>query len=356
MRETGLTVETVTQTLERLIPPACAASGESVGLQVGDPSRSVTRVHVVRWITREILRHAVRKEADLLITYQPVSGKLRAGSVETQLLQALMRTNIAVYAVGSSIDSHPQSPSRVLAERLALENVRPVLPRRQAGLAKIVTFVPRTHTDAVRSALADAGAGQIGEYELCSYRSEGEGSFRGSERTKPFVGTPGRLEYEEEDRLEMVLPLNAVPDAVKSLWKAHPYDEPAYDIYTLHDVRDPRQTLWIGEVKKPLSWPKLGERVSEVFPDGWLSEGSTPDRRKRFRHIACTATDASELIPHCVKEEADALICLGLDDHAARQAAEYKLPCIILNRHVLDDLFRESIRAILGDQFQLTVA
>ncbi len=347
MRGTGLTLKTVRETLERLIPPAWAASGEVTGLQIGDPNQSVIRVRPVVSVTHKVLQKALRLDTDLLIAYRAISNKLEAGSAETRLLQSLLRTDIAVYATGSSIDPHPHGPSHVLAKWLGLKDIRPALPRRQADLAKIVTFVPRTHTDVVRSALADAGAGRIGEYDLCSYRLEGEGSFRGSERTSPFVGVAGRLEFEEEDRLEMVLPLASVPAAVKSLWKAHPYEEPAYDVFRLHDLHDPTQTLWIGEMESPVSWADFGDKVSKIFHHGFLYEGAHPGRNKRFRSIACTATDASSLIPWCLDEKADALVCLGLDSHAAWLAVEYKLPCIMLSRHVLDGLFLQSIQTIL---------
>jgi hypothetical protein len=87
--------------------------------------------------------------------------------------------------------------------------------------------------DAVAFAMAAAGAGRIGGYELCSYRVQGEGTFYGTEGTQPQVGRRGRLEKVPEIRIEMVAPRGRLPEVVNALLRAHPYEEPAYDIYPL---------------------------------------------------------------------------------------------------------------------------
>jgi hypothetical protein len=98
---------------------------------------------------------------------------------------------------------------------------------------KLVVFVPREALDVVREALFEAGAGRIGDYKRCSWYTEGTGTFFGGEGTDPSVGQPGREQRLSELRLETVFPEERQAEVVEALRCAHPYEEPAFDIYPL---------------------------------------------------------------------------------------------------------------------------
>jgi hypothetical protein len=98
---------------------------------------------------------------------------------------------------------------------------------------KLVVFVPREALDAVRDALFAAGAGGIGNYERCSWYTEGTGTFLGGAGTSPSVGQPGREERVAELRLETIFPAARQDAVVGALREAHPYEEPAFEIYDL---------------------------------------------------------------------------------------------------------------------------
>ncbi len=98
---------------------------------------------------------------------------------------------------------------------------------------KLIVFVPREALDAVRAALFAAGAGRIGDYEHCSWYTEGTGTFLGGEGTAPNVGQPGREERVSELRLETVFPVERQAEVIAALRRAHPYEEPAFDVYEL---------------------------------------------------------------------------------------------------------------------------
>lgn len=100
---------------------------------------------------------------------------------------------------------------------------------------KIVTFVPLSHADAVRDALGNAGAGQIGEYSFCSFTSIGKGRFVPSEAAKPHIGAPGKPEIADEERIEVVCDKKHAKAVISAMRAAHPYEEVAFDIYPLLD-------------------------------------------------------------------------------------------------------------------------
>jgi hypothetical protein len=101
---------------------------------------------------------------------------------------------------------------------------------------KLVWFVPADALEATRSAVFDAGGGRIGEYERCSWYTAGTGTFFGGEETDPVLGERGREEHVAELRVETVVPADRIEDAVAALRAAHPYEEPAYDVYPLADM------------------------------------------------------------------------------------------------------------------------
>jgi hypothetical protein len=98
---------------------------------------------------------------------------------------------------------------------------------------KLVVFVPRHALDGVREALFEAGAGRIGDYQRCSWYTEGTGTFLGGESTSPDIGRPGREERGTELRLETVYPVELEAEVIAALREAHPYEEPAFDLYPL---------------------------------------------------------------------------------------------------------------------------
>ncbi|MFL5960974.1 MAG: hypothetical protein ACJ75G_12005 [Gaiellaceae bacterium] len=98
---------------------------------------------------------------------------------------------------------------------------------------KLIVFVPREALDVVRDALFSAGAGRIGRYERCSWYTQGTGTFLGAEGTSPSVGEAGREERVAELRLETVFPVERQDEVIAALRRAHPYEEPAFDIYEL---------------------------------------------------------------------------------------------------------------------------
>jgi len=101
---------------------------------------------------------------------------------------------------------------------------------------KLVVFVPLSHADIVRQALGEAGAGQIGNYDFCSFSSRGTGRFRGNEKSNPSIGKAGEHEEVEEERIEVVVPQKILEEVIEKMKAVHPYEEVAFDVYSLEDI------------------------------------------------------------------------------------------------------------------------
>lgn len=101
---------------------------------------------------------------------------------------------------------------------------------------KFVVFVPLSHTDIVRKALGEAGAGKIGNYDFCSFSTRGVGRFRGNEKTNPTVGEANKYESVEEEKIEAIVPREILKEVIEKVKAVHPYEEVAFDIYPLENL------------------------------------------------------------------------------------------------------------------------
>jgi len=137
---------------------------------------------------------------------------------------------------------------------------------------KIVTYVPLSHTDKVMFDMSFAGAGVIGNYRICSFRMMGVGTFLPVKGSKPFSGSKGKISYDEEVRLEMECSENLLDDVVEALLKAHPYDEPAYEIYEFVK-RGKTPAGYILTLKKTASLKSLITRLNKSIKTAGLNSG-----------------------------------------------------------------------------------
>lgn len=256
-----VTVGDAAAALDTIAPPALAQPWDNVGLLIGDPQAPGTKVLLCIDLTPAVLQEAIAGKFNLVMAYHPPLFKpvkrLRADSDGTDaLVHRAIQSRLAIYAMHTAFDAAAGGPNDVLAGLCGLTDTEPFeYVATAAPSCKLVTFVPPEQLEIVASALFCAGAGRIGDYEQCSYRLAGEGTFFGTEGTNPAVGLKGRLERAQETRLEVVVPNRRQAEVVAALRSAHPYEEPAFDLYPL----TPAPTPGIGRVGALPAGTTLGE-------------------------------------------------------------------------------------------------
>ncbi len=260
-----VTIKQVCNAMERWAPSGLAYEWDRVGLQVGDPKAPVTKVITCLTVTEEVVRRAERWGADLIVAHHPLLFRplksLRTDDVHTRLCLRLVAANVGCFAAHTNLDVVPNGVNTLLAETLGLQQIRPLIPIAQGVQVKVVTFVPESNLDALREAMAAAGAGHIGDYQSCSFTTPGTGTFLPGDSTQPYAGKKGALNREAEERLEMLVPEVLLGATLAALRKAHPYEEPAYDVVVLKN-QDARYGLGArGVLEKAL---KLGDFAEQV--------------------------------------------------------------------------------------------
>ncbi|MEP7234068.1 MAG: Nif3-like dinuclear metal center hexameric protein [Ignavibacteriota bacterium] len=253
---------------------------DAVGLQVGYGQGSeVTKILLAYEVTNEVIDEAIGAGANLIVSYHPlifpnigsVTDATRTGS----LLRRLIKNDLALYVIHTALDSHPEyGTSRLMANELGLTDIRILMPLPEV-LEKIVVFVPKPSVDAVREAMWEAGAGNISNYDECSFMSEGLGSFRGNEQSRPAIGKPLSRETVDEIRVEMIVEKWKAQNVIKKMIAAHPYEEVAYDKYSLANSHPKFGMGSIGKWSTPLSADAVLRLISQTFGTPALRYNST---------------------------------------------------------------------------------
>jgi dinuclear metal center YbgI/SA1388 family protein len=232
-----LTLHEIISFLNSRFPLQYQESWDNSGLLV-DTDKPISKVLTCLDCTMEVIDEAISEGANLIVTHHPpiFQGlkKVVEADKTSRIVKRLIKNNIAVYCAHTNLDNAQGGLNDYLATALKLSNIK-VLQPLKSQLCKLVTFVPDEHAEKVREALFNAMAGHIGNYDSCSYNLQGTGTFRGNDSTNPFVGEPGKLHFEPEIRIETVVERRNLRKAIDALIKAHPYEEVAYDVYSIEN-------------------------------------------------------------------------------------------------------------------------
>ena len=264
----NLSVREITSLFEETAPLNLQENYDNAGLLIGSPNQIVSKALVTIDVTEKVLDEALTSGAGLIISHHPlIFGGIKKinGKTDTErtIIKAI-RNNIAVYCAHTNFDAVDTGVNRKICDKLGLVNCRILKPA--AGLLKkLVTFIPEENAETVRNAVFEAGAGHIGNYDMCSYNLEGSGTFRGNDDTHPFVGEKNKLHFEKEIRFETIFPSFRQKKIIDALLKSHPYEEVAFDIYPLENVYEKAGTGMVGEVNPPVSETEFLGFIKETF-------------------------------------------------------------------------------------------
>jgi dinuclear metal center YbgI/SA1388 family protein len=316
-----MTVREVTSIIESWAPPRVAWERDNVGLQVGDNASVVRQILVSLDATPEVLSEARRKRANLLVTHHPLLftplRSLEGSGTTTECVRMAVQENINVYAAHTNLDFTRGGTSFALADALHLESVD--ILRKSHGLQrKIVTFVPPEHVDRVFTAMAGAGAGRIGNYDHCSFRAEGIGTFRGNTDANPAVGSRDTLEHVEEVRLEMIMDEWNADRVISALKASHPYEEVAFDVYPTGQASNDHGAGTIGSMRRPASLRTFLKTLKRVLH----AEGIryTGDPGMKIRRVAVCGGSGAELLDEAIRQAADVFVTADIRYHAFHEA------------------------------------
>ncbi len=311
-----MTIREIKQALEYYAPLEFQEDYDNAGLIIGNPDAEISNVLITLDITDEVLDEALQNDCNLVISHHPLIFKGVKRLVEADPVQRLtvkaIQNHIAVYAMHTNLDNSVNGLNAWFCDLLGIKNYR-ILSPRKGLLSKLVTFCPVDHSDRVRQALFEAGAGHIGNYDCCSYNVTGQGTFRASENANPFVGVKNVVHFETESRIEMIFPRFLEHRLIAALLKNHPYEEVAYDIYPLSNIAGFAGSGMIGELDPAMKEAQFLEKVKKQMGLPCLRHSELYG--KKISRVAVCTGSGSFLIPEAIHSGANAFLTADLKYH-----------------------------------------
>lgn len=302
--------------IESFAPLSYQESYDNCGLLTGNKQMEITGALLSLDCIEATVDEAIQKKCNLIIAHHPIIfgglKKLNGNNyVERTVIKAI-QNNIAIYACHTNLDNVKSGVNKKIADKLGLINQQILSPKKSL-LRKLVTFVPNDHLEKVRVSLFNAGAGNIGNYDQCSFSLVGTGSFRGNENANPFVGKKGELSLESETRLELIYEGYNEFNILSALKKNHPYEEVAYDIYLLENYYQNIGSGMTGEFEKELSENAFLEHLKTVFKLKTLK--FTQLLHKPIKKVALCGGSGSFLLKSAIASNSDAYISSDFKYH-----------------------------------------
>jgi dinuclear metal center YbgI/SA1388 family protein len=314
----------VVAALERRYDPRWAEPWDSVGLVCGDPDADVRHVLLAVDPVAAVVDEAIALGADLLVTHHPLflggTESVAATTAKGRVVHRLIRHDIGLQVAHTNADVARPGVSDALAAALGVRDTQPLQPSAADRLDKLTVFVPHPDAEQLVDALAAAGAGDVGAYSRCAYAVDGTGTFTPGAAANPAIGRAGRREEVAERRIEMVLPRARREAVVAALLTAHPYEEPAYDVVELVQVRGDRGLGRVGDLAGATTLQRFTETVAAALPATRWGVRAGGDPERGVRRVAVCGGSGGELAEAAARAGADVLVTSDLKHHATSEA------------------------------------
>jgi len=341
----------ITDYIESLIPLELQEDYDNSGLILGNPDEEIKGVLLCLDITEEVLDEAIKKECNVIISHHPLIFKsikrITDSDEEQRIILKAIRNNIAVYALHTNLDNSIAGLNALLCRKIGIKDYKILQPSRNM-LKKLVTFCPHEFAEKVRMALFDAGAGHIGNYDCCSYNIQGQGTFRASDQAQPFVGEKNKLHYEDETRIEVIFPSFLEKNLIKTLTENHPYEEVAFDIYSLQNTYEKSGAGLVGELEQEEDLNIILNRIKEITGIPVIRH-SSPLRKKIKRVALCTGS-GSFLIPEAIHAGSDLFLTADMKYHDFFRSQK-KIILADIGHYESEQFVKEWIYSILIEKF-----
>jgi dinuclear metal center YbgI/SA1388 family protein len=345
-------ISQLTAYLESIAPPAYQEDYDNSGLIVGHPDQEVHEALISLDCTEAVVDEAIANNCQLIISHHPIvfkgMKKFNSKTYVERVVEKAIRNNIAIYAIHTNLDNVIDGVNARICDTIGLKNCHILAPKAHL-LKKLVTYVPVSHADAVRSALFEAGAGNIGNYSECSFNAEGKGTFKGNEFTDPYVGEPGKRHIENEVRIETIYPANLESKLLMALFLAHPYEEVAYDLYQLTNQSQQIGSGMIGDLDTPMEEEAFLSHLKEKMQAQVIRHTAFTGRQ--IKKVAVCGGAGSFLLKQAIATGADIFITADYKYHEFFDA-EGKLVIADIGHYESEQFTKQLLYDIIKNKFR----
>lgn len=309
-------VQDVINHLEALSPLAYAEDFDNVGLLVGNKNAKLSGVLVTLDTLETVVDEAIETNCNLIVSFHPIIFKglktLTGNTYVERVVIKAIQHNIAIFSMHTALDNSVLGVNNMICDKLGLINRQILIPKAQT-IKKLITFVPKNEADTLRNALFEAGAGSIGNYNNCSFNTEGIGTYKGNEASNPTLGKKGEIHFENETQIAVTFPKHLESNILNALFKTHSYEEVAYEVTTLENKNQQIGMGMIGELEQEmpetdfLNTLKTNMKTETIRHSGLL--------QKNIKKVAVLGGSGSFAIHAAKAAQADVFVTADLKYH-----------------------------------------
>ncbi|MAU35975.1 MAG: Nif3-like dinuclear metal center hexameric protein [Flavobacteriales bacterium] len=344
-------IKEITTYLETIAPIYYQENYDNSGLIVGDENAIVNAALVTLDCTEAIIDEALAKGCNLVIAHHPIIfkglKKLNGGDYIQRIIIKAIKHNISIYAMHTNLDNVLNGVSSEIAKRLGVKNTKILKPKKDL-LRQLVVYCPTSDVDKLRNQLFQAGAGDIGNYDECSFSSVGKGTFRSDERCNPHVGLIGERNTVEEEKIEVVFTKDKENSIISAMKNTHPYEEVAYQIYSLDNLYQDVGSGIIGELPKAIKAEKFLAMIKSKMKTDCVRY--TKLVKDKIKKVAICGGSGSFLLSIAKKAKADIFITADFKYHEFFNA-ENKIVIADIGHYESEQFTKDLIFDLLTKKF-----
>tara|TARA_R110002072_G_scaffold29748_2_gene93579 strand:- start:661 stop:1755 length:1095 start_codon:yes stop_codon:yes gene_type:complete len=309
-------VQDVINHLEELAPLAYAEDFDNVGLLVGNKTQKVTGILVTLDTLEAVVDEAIEENCNLIVSFHPIIfkglKKLTGKNYVERVVMKAIKHDIAIFSIHTALDNALQGVNDMICNQLELTNKRILIPQSET-IKKLTTYVPKNEAEELRTALFNAGAGDIGNYSDCSFNVEGYGTYKGNEESNPTKGKKGKTHTEEETKITVTYAKHLESQILKTLLKTHAYEEVAYEVTTLENKNQNIGMGMIGEFVNPMDEASFLKHLKTKMNTECIRHSLFLN--KKIKKVAVLGGSGSFAIQAAKASGADAFVTADLKYH-----------------------------------------
>ncbi len=344
-------IKDITNCIEEIAPLSYAEDFDNVGLLIGDFDTNVTGVLVTLDTLETIIDEAIEKKCNLIVSFHPIifSGlkKLNGKNYVEKVVLKAIKNDIAIYAMHTALDNSIIGVNAKICEILGLINTKILIPQKHT-IKKLTTYAPTANAEKVRQALFDAGAGMIGNYENCSFNTNGIGTYKGNENSNPSIGKKGEIHSEKETLISVIFEKHKEQNILAELFKAHIYEEVAYDIVEITNLNQEIGLGMIGELEEEVNEIDFLKFVQKTMNSKGIRHSKLID--KPIKRVAVLGGSGSFAINNAIQSGADMYITSDIKYHEFYKA-ENKLVIADIGHYESEQFTKNLLVDILTKKF-----
>lgn len=347
-----VTVKVIADIIEKLAPLNYAYKWDNVGLQLGHREDIINKILTTLEITDAVLDEAIKKDVNMIVTHHPmIFSPLKSiikDDIKGRIIYKAIQNNIAVYVTHTNMDIAPNGLNDYVARQLNIQNIEVLDITKKTLYYKLVAFIPSGYEEKIAEAIGIAGAGHIGNYSHCTFRTEGTGTFKPLEGANPFIGKPGQPETVEEVRLETIVPEEKLKEIIKILIESHPYEEVAYDIYPLANEGPDKGIGRFGNLHRPKVLSELAAEIKEQMDVEYIKVAG--DLGAVIEKVAIINGSGADLIQAALYKGCQCVITGDVKYHDAQDAVSQAMNIIDMGHYDSEKIFSHFIAQYLKEE------